>query len=289
MAPTDADEAPLVPPLPTTDEAISTTLKCIQFCIDKNGATSMKNMIKNKGPEALLKLLSKPNHLAPSLALLLRTASYGQAGAKSMTFADGVDLLQQNISTVADEIIEAGASEPQKLPSLVKTLNDMLSLLFDLTTFIVEEPTAKIKADDEEETSTVPPLPVITSTTLTLNKILSLSTTVPTLSTCLSLFSLSQILTTKSLGNIARFSEECRSTICQNGSLPIVLSLLATPKMIVDTEAETDIDPKKAGKKDDKKPAGKDKKKKGKEDPSAPPPIEPPPVTPREGDPIGYR
>ena len=277
-------ETPLVPPLPTTNEAIAVTLDCIQFCIDKNGATSMKNMIKNNGPSALLKLLAQPNHLQASLALLLKVSSYGEAGAKSMTFASGVDLLQQIISTVSDQISDAATADASAIPSLLKTLNSLLSLLFCLTSFIVENPTAKLKLDSEEETTTIPSLEVTVAATLTLNKILSLKN-LAAICAHQTLYASSQILTTKSLGNIGRFSEECRAAICQNGSLPLILELLSTPKKIFDSEV-TEGDQKKNEKEKGGKKDKNDKKKKA--DLSAPPVIVPPLETPREGDPVGY-
>ena len=83
----EPEEGAIVPPLPTTNEAIAVALKCIEFCIEKNGATSMKNMIKNKCPEALLRLLALPDHRPSALGLLTKLSGYGEAGAKSMAFS----------------------------------------------------------------------------------------------------------------------------------------------------------------------------------------------------------
>ena len=252
------------------DAAITKILGLMTFCTTTVPATATKHLIAAAAGTTLLRLLPHALHRESALPLLSLLQTYGEPGAKALSAGTGMTMIEECVKGLAGEVASQD-TDPATVPALLTTISTLLTLQFAICNYIDANPTAKLKFDDADEVSTVPSPDLVSATTLTLNTVLNLSP-LPVINPNLTLYTTVLVKTVSILGCIAGFDEPSRTTVLTTGTLPLLLPLLTTPKMITDGAAQ-------ASKKEEKKG-----KKKGAEPDAIAAPVE----TPRDGNPIGY-
>jgi len=295
-AESNSDGSLPLPPLLSTKSALSTSLSLVSFCLSNN-KDALSHLIKCGGVAPLLSLLKETDFRASATKILEKVVET-EKGKTAMTLAEGVERLQEVVLVFSKKIAEEGDEQGKA----IETAEGLLAMLNKLTSFIAAEnklspqvypppvdvdvdvdageggdgTDGTLAAEDAPKPTFVIPIPQsITETAQTLNSILSLP------------FSLSLAGLNKScaaiLGSLAEINDDIRVLVkAVDGTLPNLLRLLSTPKMLGDVSTDTPVE-EKTTKKEDKK-GKKGKKEVVEEEPA----IAPPPETPREGDPIGY-